>query len=700
MSMLNFKHGLYGSLFNTDGSNKIGIANGTIYVTTDEKAMYIDLNNQRIRLSQIVNIPTTEEWQQLKPPFSKEAFYYILDANALLKFNGTDWVQINSTAEIEGILTAMGFHSSKPTSPKKGDIYTKDDGSNEIYNGSKWVAFTNLGSNVIDLDSRLTTLESTVSDLSEALSQEADDRKDADDALASLIADLSGVINYIGKGKLADRPATPALGSVYIAVDEQDPTKGTIWVYKSKSATEGEWSSDAAAIGAQIDTLRLRIEAVAAIAGDTTAFDNLQQTLSDLSEDLQNAKDAIQDIEDGITNAKYIKADGTVAMEADLNVASHKVINVADPTAATDAANKKYVDAAKEAVLGKDSDGKVSTETVQSAYEKAAATAEQLRTLSEDVKDLTDDAKELKTFGAVETALSNINQTINKLNDTYATDEELKTAKEAILGKDSKGQVSSHTVQEVYDKAADNAQDIKNIQEAYATMTEEATITTFAGIEGELGKINTTISKLDDTYATDDELKTAKEAILGKNSDGKVSNETVQSVYDKAAQNESDINDLSDEIDELRDDLLGKIQTADAMVYRGTVNASSALPTTAEIGDTYKAINEFTLNGTAVKIGDLLIAKGTEDPSTGKITEATLAWDHIPSGYVADYNPELEISANSTNNVATVNLTSAHADAQSSGDLGAFSIAGAANSSIGVSVDNNTVVIGMTWGTF
>jgi hypothetical protein len=92
MSMLNFKHGLYGSLFNEDGSNKIAINNGTIYVTTDEKAMYVDLNDTRIRLSQIITL-TTHNWQELPPPYSTEAFYYLVDTNALLKYkaDGT-WV--------------------------------------------------------------------------------------------------------------------------------------------------------------------------------------------------------------------------------------------------------------------------------------------------------------------------------------------------------------------------------------------------------------------------------------------------------------------------------------------------------------------------------------------------------------------------------------------------------------------------------
>ena len=81
MSMLNFKHGLYANL-------PSAISNGTIYVTTDEKAMYVDLNDTRIRLSQIITL-STYDWQNLTPLYSTEAFYYISDANAMLKNNGT-----------------------------------------------------------------------------------------------------------------------------------------------------------------------------------------------------------------------------------------------------------------------------------------------------------------------------------------------------------------------------------------------------------------------------------------------------------------------------------------------------------------------------------------------------------------------------------------------------------------------------------
>ena len=110
MAMLNFKYGAYTQLPKS-------IAEGTIYVTTDEKAMYVDLNTgskvERIRLSQIIEISTTTAWEQLQPPYSTEAFYYISDANALLKYIGIDadgkhqWKQINSVKDIQESLNEL-----------------------------------------------------------------------------------------------------------------------------------------------------------------------------------------------------------------------------------------------------------------------------------------------------------------------------------------------------------------------------------------------------------------------------------------------------------------------------------------------------------------------------------------------------------------------------------------------------------------
>jgi hypothetical protein len=53
------------------------------------------------------------------------------------------------------------------------------------------------------------------------------------------------------------------------------------------------------------------------------------------------------------------------------------------------------------------------------------------------------------------------------------------------------------------------------------------------------------------------------------------------------------------------------------------------------------------------------------------------------------------------NSVVNIELTSAHAAANETGDLGAFQVSAAAGSAVSVSLGaGSNVVIGMTWGTF
>ena len=93
-----------------------------------------------------------------------------------------------------------------------------------------------------------------------------------------------------------------------------------------------------------------------------------------------------------------------------------------------------------------------------------------------------------------------------------------------------------------------------------------------------------------------------------------------------------------------------------------------------------------------VRIGDLLIATGTE---TNGVITSNLKWDHVPSGYHAEYVPEMTTNFTSSN-TAAVQLTSAHGT-----DLGNFQITGASGSNITIDNPNgNVIAIGMTWGTF
>lgn len=791
MSMLNFKHGVFANLPSQ-------LSEGTIYVTTDEKAMYADLGNKRIRLSQIIDVATTAQWEALKPPYSTEAFYYIVDANALLKYNGSGWIQLNSTAELDNVIKALGVYTTAPAAPKNGDILVNSDGSLQIYDDGAWVAYGTLGSKLLDVSDRVATLETTVADHTTDITN----LKAKDTALETSITETRKAVGFLGK--MDATPATGTLGQT-VLVGEQV----YIWVKEksSEDKTPGWITIDS--LGGRVESLKARIEEVALTAGDAEAVEELQTQLtalsaavndtetglkatktiadkaaSDLAAYVENHKndynndqidsaikvakdaaDAAQSTIDSyitdhnalytalaerVTNlegAGFVKADGSVVMSGDLKLGGHKIVNVATPTEELDAANKNYVDTEVGKANTAASNAQKTADDAASAAAAAAAKGQQgiddaAAALAEAQKKTTMAAVEDKGYAVAETVnsqfstlkggyegtLADLNTaasdaatdaaaaqsradeaynladaaiTTDELNSAianFATDGELAAVEVALLGAEG----YEGTIKGAYEAAAA----AKNAADAAATSASTAnnaitaikdgtTLDSFKDVETAIAGVQTTINNLGNTYATDAELA----AVRGNTT------ETVASVDAKVESQATRLTAVEDEVDDLRDDLLEKIQTADAMIYRGTVASEAELATKsaalggAAIGDTYKATSEFTMtNGTKVNIGDLLIAGGTEG-TDGKITVDTLTWDHVPSGYVANYNPEL--AAAMTNNVANVTLTSAHASQGVTGDLGSFQISGAANSNVSVSiVEGKNIAIGMTWGTF
>ena len=83
---------------------------GTFYVTTDERAMYLDIDNStRIRLGDFIqvnavaNLPTAGA--------STSALYYCVAENILAKWNGSEWTQINKQPTAEEMKTLLGLGS-------------------------------------------------------------------------------------------------------------------------------------------------------------------------------------------------------------------------------------------------------------------------------------------------------------------------------------------------------------------------------------------------------------------------------------------------------------------------------------------------------------------------------------------------------------------------------------------------------------
>lgn len=90
MANVMFKKGLLSALPQT----KVA---GTIYVTTDERAMYLDVSNtERIRLGDFIEYDSWSAIQSVATTnLSTSALYYAKAENILAKWNGTNWVQIN-----------------------------------------------------------------------------------------------------------------------------------------------------------------------------------------------------------------------------------------------------------------------------------------------------------------------------------------------------------------------------------------------------------------------------------------------------------------------------------------------------------------------------------------------------------------------------------------------------------------------------
>ena len=86
MANVAFKKGLLANLPSAKAA-------GTFYVTTDERAIYLDVDDStRIRLGDFIEVANTAA---LPASANVNALYYVTDINCLAKWNGTEWIQIN-----------------------------------------------------------------------------------------------------------------------------------------------------------------------------------------------------------------------------------------------------------------------------------------------------------------------------------------------------------------------------------------------------------------------------------------------------------------------------------------------------------------------------------------------------------------------------------------------------------------------------
>lgn len=140
MALLNFNYGLKNTMPQE-------IVNGNLYVTTDERGLYVDLDSKRIHISDLVQLTRAEFAALTADTVVASALYYVVDANALYKFTGVvdsnlTWNHINSVAGVSELLGKA------------------DDAANA--SGS---AFARIAQNVSDITANATAIETNANSI-------------------------------------------------------------------------------------------------------------------------------------------------------------------------------------------------------------------------------------------------------------------------------------------------------------------------------------------------------------------------------------------------------------------------------------------------------------------------------------------------------------------------------------------------------
>lgn len=675
--MLKFKKGLYASLPNTYTA-------GTVYVTTDEQAMYVDISNEkRIRLGQIISYNTIEDFQSFlnstKPPYSTEAFYYVADKNALLKWvatngdttiageksNGT-WKQINSTKEV-------------------ADAISKVDGEVKALKGTVGNATSGLVKDVNDLK---TTVGNSESGLVKDVAGHTTDIENLKKAVG--MGD-NGEIEGIGATVAQLSEDLDALELEVHGTNGEGGMKATLAGHTGKitaleqasaqhvTKTEAEAFAKTADIQAtlnKVDTENGVTAAItAAVAGEKSRAEGAEQALT---EELARVKNTANSAVSNSTFEQF-KTDNTNAINDAKNAAV---------SSATGAANEYTYDAIDAEVLRANA-AYAPIDTVQTV----AGHTGTLATLTSTDPTTVGSVAEAKKAADDAKALAGQKTTMEEVEaKNYATKAEAQGYADA---KDA-------SIQAAANAAAAAKGDAKKAQEAADAAQGDATKALNAigddnsGLTQAVNANTAAIAILNGTDSVNGSVANAKKAGTDAAAQANTNKQDIASLKGTVNKLNGDVNtegsvkkQIKDATDALETSLTNKItdeiNAANAMDYKEGIASQTALNaiTAPKAGDTYVVTAKFG----EYYPGDLLIATGEENDE-GKITTG-LTWTHVKTGYDAT----LEQSISGNDNKITLSSVSG-------GNKGEITFAATAGSATTVSVANNTVTVGIEWDNF
>lgn len=332
MALVSFKKGLLTNL----PAQKTA---GTFYVTTDERAIYLDVDGEsRIRLGDFQEFASVSELTKNANP-NTTALYYVSDINCLAKWNGTEYVQINKDTGMTSVeVTGEG-------NAVTAAVYSADGRKLTLTKGATYMT-------AADVDSKVKVVSDYVGSIPTGYEEQ------------------TNVIDYINK------KAQEVLDS----------------------ATGGSTES-AASVKQALDAYKASNDQK--VAANTTAAANAQTAAENAQADVDALEAKVGTIADGKTVAGLISEAKTQADKGVTDAATAKA--AADAAqASADSANTK-IDAAVEAAtadLDYEATGMGKGKTIKTLSQvdgKIAAEFEDIQIVQSQVTGLADTLKALST---------------------------------------------------------------------------------------------------------------------------------------------------------------------------------------------------------------------------------------------------------------------------------------------------------------
>ena len=748
---LNFKFGQYTSLKNQS------LNAGTVYVTTDEQAMYIDLPNshesnaelKRIRIGDIITVNSA---RTAEPPFSVGAFYYFIEENALLRWDGKKWVQLNSISDIQGNITDL----TTTVNEEKVRSEEKDKEHDEAIQALQEAialrvttqAFEEFKSTNSEAIAKAEKAGTDASAEAKAADKKAADAQTAaNNAMAAADLKLPLVGGYMS-GSID--MGTYRITSLGTPVDNADAvTKLYVDTAKSEAMTAAGNALSAAGTAKDkadeaynladsgsktANQANAKANEAYDLAAEKTTMGEVEAknyaTKTEAQGYVNTLKGTANDTKDTVSVYGALAAAAAAKQAADDAQTTANSKTTMDEVIAKDYATKTEAQNYANAVLGSDADTAESNtvygahKAADAAFEKAEQGVSDAAAANKAAGDAQTTANEAKQAASeADTKAGNAQKAAEEADakavaaNTNANTRLLQTDFEAFEILNDEAIADAKKAGTDAQTTANNAATAAGEAHTLAGQAKQAAVDADAKAVAADNNANSRVAKADfETFKTENagNIADAKKAGTDAQSTANNALEIAGAALPKAGgemvanaeikMNSGSISGLADlPVDANGNMAVNKnyvdaaiaagIEANDAMTFKGTLGGTGAtvseLPETAQKGDTYKVASAGTYAGTAAKVGDLFINNAEDN--------ATASWVHISSGYEDDYLQKLV----QDNNV--IHLTDGISNT-SAGSVSSFTVIGASNSNLNFTVSSNgndlTITGSMIWGTF